>query len=551
MFKKLLGERNYFFRRYLLIINFWAILCSTFGFLFIFSRVNLTGDEAKIYFLSWLAATIIIAIIASLLYGGLRLLFGINIEHKDAFIVNSFILNSHVDSKISDDDLKELFYQLKKEGITGFKNAVFYASLVAIFSIIPMIFIKTSVYNLTIILIGDVLSVVILALFTRFSSEGFSAVFLRECREMMRVRGIKSDENIQLFTLKSAFYYFIFLFILMIVIVLSFIPNPTPYLLGLIFIGFIFIILIVRMIFSSISSIFQEVDVFMSRLSKEEKVSYFTESSYKEALELSESLTESAIKVYDARVMEKKARQDLAELDESKTQFILATEHHLRTPLTIVKGYVGTLLEKKSLILDEESKSYLNKVKDATNRVTDLVNELLEISQMEVGKSILKLESVNIKDLITGIINNSKSDIDIKQIKTIFLFPEKPEENTLNINKEKMTEALSNLISNAIKYNKTGGELRITGKIITNESNKKFYQISVEDQGIGIKPENLSKIFTQYFERGEEARKVYATGRGIGLVIVKNIVKAHQGTIRVESDGEGKGARFIVELPMQ
>jgi len=114
-----------------------------------------------------------------------------------------------------------------------------------------------------------------------------------------------------------------------------------------------------------------------------------------------------------------------------------------------------------------------------------------------------------------------------------------------------MTEALSNLVSNAIKYNKVGGELRITGKIITNEESKKLYQLAIEDQGIGIKPESLSKIFTQYFERGAEARKVYATGRGIGLVIAKNIIKAHQGTIRAESEGEGKGARFIIELPME
>jgi len=264
---------------------------------------------------------------------------------------------------------------------------------------------------------------------------------------------------------------------------------------------------------------------------------------------LQEKVNEQTKEIKRAYEVEKKARQDIAELDESKTQFILATEHHLRTPLTIVKGYIGTFLEKKESSLDEEGKSFLVKAKDATARITDLVNELLEISQMEVGKSILKLEPANIKDLITNIINNSKSDIDAKQIKPIFYFPK--ENNILNLNKEKMTEALSNLVSNAVKYNKAGGELKVSGKIITNEENKKFYQLTIEDQGIGIKPENISKIFTQYFERGAEARKVYATGRGIGLVIAKNIIKAHKGTIRAESEGEGKGAKFIIELPAE
>jgi len=233
-----------------------------------------------------------------------------------------------------------------------------------------------------------------------------------------------------------------------------------------------------------------------------------------------------------------------------RTQFILVTEHHLRTPLTISKGYLNNLLTEEHNNLSEKQKSYLEKINNATVRVADLVNELLEISQMEVGKSILKLEPANIKDLIMSVLSGFKADMDIKQIKTALSFSETPEKSTLNLNKEKMTEALSNLVSNAIKYNKMGGELKVTGKIVTNEEGKKLYQLSIEDQGIGIKPENISKIFTQYFERGEEARKVYTTGRGIGLVIAKNIIKAHQGTIRAESEGEGKGSSFIVELPI-
>jgi signal transduction histidine kinase len=265
---------------------------------------------------------------------------------------------------------------------------------------------------------------------------------------------------------------------------------------------------------------------------------------------LQEKVDEQTKEIKRAYEVEKKARIDLENLDKSKTQFILATEHHLRTPLTIVKGYVNAFLEKKGASLDEEGKSFLIKAKDATNRITDLVNELLEVSQMGVGKGILKLELVNIKDLIVNIITGSKQELDAKQIKTVISFPEDIKDNFLSLDKEKIAEAFSNLISNATKYNKIGGEIKITGKVTVDNDNKKFYQVSIEDQGIGIKTEELSKLFEHVFERSEEARKVYATGKGIGLAVVKSVVEAHGGTVRAESEGGGRGSRFVVELPI-
>ncbi|MCK5592134.1 MAG: hypothetical protein KAI72_09280, partial [Candidatus Pacebacteria bacterium] len=358
----------------MLIINFWGVSCSVFGFLFILSRVDLTQKETQIYFLSWVFATIIIATTASLFYGGFRILFGINIEHKDALVINNFVLNDRVDSKISDDNLKKLFHQLKKEGKTSFRNLTIYASLVAIMSIIPMILIETSVNNLIIILIGDVIAIIMVALFVRFSSERFSAVFLRECREIMRIRGIKYDENIQLFTLKSAFYYFILLFVLMIIIVFSFIPNPTPFLFVLICTGFLFIILMVKMLFFSIFDIFKEVESFVSKISREEKIEYFTASSYKEAIKLSENLTISASKVYEARETEKKAyetekkaRLKLEDLDKVKDEFITTAAHQLRTPLSATRWALKSSID--GTFQGEEQKQILQKAYETNNNL--------------------------------------------------------------------------------------------------------------------------------------------------------------------------------------
>jgi signal transduction histidine kinase len=526
----------------------WALLSGLFSFFFILAKANFESSEAKQFYLSYLVALLLVAVIGTLINGGFRLLFGINIEHRDAAAINYFVIDKHIDPGISDENLKELFYVLKRADYFSFLKGFAYPVALLSVNILIMFFAGTSISNLIIILIGGSLGTILLCLLIIFAAGKLLSGLLRESERMVEERGIKTEEVKQFVSLNNSFYYFLLLFIIIIIVVLSFIPLDNFYLLGLILLGFIMVLIVARIIFSSILSVFKEISEFAGKLPKEKEAKYFTGSYYSEVFGLSKDLTASAVKINEARVIEKKAREDLKELDGAKTQFILATEHHLRTPLTISKGYLTTLLGEENSNLNEKQKSYLEKINNATNRVTDLVNELLEISQMEVGKSILKLEPVNIKDLMINIINNSKPDMDAKQIKPILLFSE--ENNVLNLNKDKINEALSNIISNAVKYNKVGGELRVAGKITANENNKKFYQIIIEDQGIGIKPENISKIFTQYFERGEEARKVYATGRGIGLVIAKNIVKAHLGTIRAESEGEGKGSKFIIELPI-
>ncbi len=108
-------------------------------------------------------------------------------------------------------------------------------------------------------------------------------------------------------------------------------------------------------------------------------------------------------------------------------------------------------------------------------------------------------------------------------------------------------------MDNATKYNKNNGSITITAKTTTHpiERDKKTYQITIENTGMGIKSDELPKLFTHYFERSEEAKKIYATGRGLGLNIAKSIINAHKGSVRVESEGEGKGARFIIELPIE
>jgi signal transduction histidine kinase len=271
-------------------------------------------------------------------------------------------------------------------------------------------------------------------------------------------------------------------------------------------------------------------------------------------LHLQEKVDEQTVEIRKSYEVEKKARVELESLDKAKSEFILTAQHHLRTPLTIIKGYAAALFEKPS-----EDKDFISKAKDglgkinvASDRLMSLVNEFLDISQMEVGKSILKIELSNIKPLIEDIIEELKPDMEKNHISVSYPQDEESYPSIL-IDSKKFKEALTIFIDNATKYNKENGSITVTTRVFFHpiEKDKKLYQITIENTGIGIKPDELPKLFTHYFERSDEARKLYATGRGLGLNIAKSIINAHNGTVRVESDGEGKGARFIVELPMQ
>src|SRR3989338_2485307 len=267
---------------------------------------------------------------------------------------------------------------------------------------------------------------------------------------------------------------------------------------------------------------------------------------------LEQKVAEQTVEVRRAYEVEKKARIELEELDKAKDQFILTTQHHLRTPLTIIKGYLQSLLTEKTSLLDEEGKSYLEKASSATDRVAGLVNEFLDVSQMQVGKSILKKESANLRTLVESILGELSPQITKANLQTSLTFPPLEKDNVLNLDKEKLKEALTNLIDNAVKYNQAGGSITIKGERTRHpiERDKEIYRLTIENTGIGLTPEELSQLFTQYFQRGKEAEKLYTTGRGIGLAVTKNIIQAHKGKIYAESGGRGQGARFVVELPV-
>lgn len=252
-----------------------------------------------------------------------------------------------------------------------------------------------------------------------------------------------------------------------------------------------------------------------------------------------EKLTEEIRKAYE---VEKKAREELERLDEAKSQFMMATQHHLRTPLTSIRGYLDLLLSGTYGKVSPKIKDALVKLQISSNRLIRIVNEFLDVSQFQLGKEVVSIQpDVDINPIIDEIMEELTFEANAKGI---YLKLEKPEElPKIKADGEKLKIALFNLFDNGIKYTNKGG---VTIKL--GVSDHKF-KITIKDTGIGIPQKDIKNLFNRVFERGATAGKVHGTGRGIGLYIASHIIKSHNGKLWAESN-DGKGSTFYVELPI-
>lgn len=247
------------------------------------------------------------------------------------------------------------------------------------------------------------------------------------------------------------------------------------------------------------------------------------------------------------RTLRKRAEsvaQEFQRLDKAKTQFILTTQHHLRTPLSIIKGYVSMILEGSYNQVPEEFKKPLLGIEESTDKAIKIVNELLDISQTQI-KGIINKQKVNLLNFLNETIGEL---LPLAKEKGLYLTIKEPQTEIpeIEIDQSKMKAALCNLIDNGIKYTKKGG-ITIEPKLI----DKDRIQIIIADTGIGLTQEEISHLFERPFERGKDAQKMWGSGKGIGLVLTKTIVEAHQGKVWAKSPGKNKGSTFYIELPIK
>lgn len=261
---------------------------------------------------------------------------------------------------------------------------------------------------------------------------------------------------------------------------------------------------------------------------------------------LQDKVAEQTVEVRAAYEVEKEAKMKLEALDKAKTQFILTTQHHLRTPLTIVAGCIKMLAGHAiGASFAKEDEMLLEKANMQAAKMEKLIDEFSSITAVGKGEGSVRTKETNITSLVEEVVNDVMSEAQEKGVSFGIEVSPEAKERTVVIDAISVRNALFNVLDNAVKYTPKEGSIHVRADV---ESGK--YRIVVEDTGIGMIAEELSNAFTQAFQRGEEAQGMYATGRGIGLVLTKGVIESHGGTIRAESEGRGKGTRIIVELPV-
>lgn len=264
--------------------------------------------------------------------------------------------------------------------------------------------------------------------------------------------------------------------------------------------------------------------------------------------ELERRVAEQTVDVRRAYEVEKKARHELERLDRAKTQFILNTQHHLRTPLTIVKGGTSMLAEKKEdTELSDSDRLYAKKAMEAAGRLDQLLGDFLAITSIKADEGALKKE-YRIGPLIEQGLAKYAGLIKQKELAVPVSVSPMAQEAVLHGEPKEIGNALMNLLENAVQYTPAKGNVSLTSDV-ADKDGKKMLSITVADSGIGMNEEELEKAFDP-FERSKRAEEIYATGRGIGLVLARSIVEAYGGTLTVSSPGEGKGTRAEIFLPL-
>jgi len=238
------------------------------------------------------------------------------------------------------------------------------------------------------------------------------------------------------------------------------------------------------------------------------------------------------------------ANDQLRKLDNAKTEFISIASHQLRTPLTSVKGFVSLILEGSYGEISKPVKDALEKVYTSSERLIQLVEDLLNVSRIESGRMQFVFEKSKIENILKNLYDNF---LLVAKTKSMYLDLKLPEKSLpeINIDSAKIEEVVSNFIDNALKYTEKGG---VTIKAMETEIGT--IKIIIADTGIGVPKEELPYLFKK-FSRGKDISRLNAGGTGLGLYVAKNIVEAHKGKVWIESEGTGKGSRFIIELPIE
>jgi two-component system phosphate regulon sensor histidine kinase PhoR len=228
----------------------------------------------------------------------------------------------------------------------------------------------------------------------------------------------------------------------------------------------------------------------------------------------------------------------LKQLERTRQEFVANVSHELRTPLSLIKGYVETLLDG-ARDNPEVAAKFLHTIDRNAERLKLLIEDLLTISELESGRVQLNLQSVALRPLVEKVLGDYK---DRASTKNTLLSNETPDVR-VRVDADRLEQVLGNLIDNAIKYGRDEGSIVVKAR----PSEKGQIEIAVQDDGPGIPPESLERVFERFY-RVDKARSREQGGTGLGLSIVKHIVQSHGGKVWATSE-PGHGASFFFTVP--
>ena len=234
-----------------------------------------------------------------------------------------------------------------------------------------------------------------------------------------------------------------------------------------------------------------------------------------------------------------KMRSRMKVLDDSRQEFVSNVSHELKTPLTSMKVLADSLLAQEDVPV-ELYKEFMGDITEEIERENNIINDLLSLVKMDKKSADLNVKPENINDLVETILKRLRPIAALRNIELVF---ESFRPVTADVDEVKLTLAISNLVENAIKYNKENGWVQVS----LNADHKYFY-VKVADSGMGIPQESLDHIFERFY-RVDKSHSQEISGTGLGLAIARNAIITHRGAIKVHSE-EGVGTTFTVRVPL-
>jgi len=235
------------------------------------------------------------------------------------------------------------------------------------------------------------------------------------------------------------------------------------------------------------------------------------------------------------------AKQAVEVASRAKSEFLANMSHELRTPLNSIIGFSEVLHDQTFGPLNPKQTRYVDNVLTAGQHLLSLINDILDLSKVEAGKMTVEARSFAVRPMLDNVVILVKERA-LKRRLTLSL--EAPADLTVSADERMLKQILFNLLSNAVKFTEPGGRIAVTAERAGDD-----LYVSVADTGIGIKPEDQARPFTEFVQLDSGYDRMHQ-GTGLGLALTRKFVELHGGRIWVESEGEGKGSTFRFTLPL-